>query len=80
MTLEPLLNIYLQAGLTALKTPYPRMCFTYFCLWSFIAKIQFASIIFVMVSCIVLDHLFKGSALRVAVPKKTPCLWRASGN
>ena len=23
MTLEPLLNIYLQAGLTALKTPYP---------------------------------------------------------
>lgn len=23
MTLEPLLNIYLQAGLSALKTPYP---------------------------------------------------------
>lgn len=23
MTLEPLLNIYMQAGLTALKTPYP---------------------------------------------------------
>ena len=25
MTLEPLLNIYLQAGLSALKTPYPRL-------------------------------------------------------
>uniref|UniRef100_A0A2P2JLR7 Protein CLP1 homolog n=1 Tax=Rhizophora mucronata TaxID=61149 RepID=A0A2P2JLR7_RHIMU len=24
MTLEPLLNIYLQAGLSALKTPYPN--------------------------------------------------------
>jgi macrophage erythroblast attacher len=30
MTLEPLLNIYLQAGLTALKTPYPShdLCFS----------------------------------------------------
>ncbi|KAI7737582.1 hypothetical protein M8C21_020229, partial [Ambrosia artemisiifolia] len=31
MTLEPLLNIYLQAGLSALKTPYPNISFC-FCL------------------------------------------------
>lgn len=29
MTLEPLLNIYLQAGLSALKTPYPYFVITY---------------------------------------------------
>lgn len=27
MTFEPLLNIYLQAGLSALKTPYPHSVF-----------------------------------------------------
>jgi len=39
MTLEPLLNIYLQAGLTALKTPYPS--YYYLLLFSsvFTAKI-----------------------------------------
>jgi macrophage erythroblast attacher len=30
MTLEPLLNIYLQAGLTALKTPYPSHAMLFF--------------------------------------------------
>lgn len=29
MTLEPLLNIYLQAGLSALKTPYPALIIFY---------------------------------------------------
>ncbi|XP_043693768.1 protein MAEA homolog isoform X2 [Telopea speciosissima] len=31
MTLEPLLNIYLQAGLSALKTPYPYSVICYYC-------------------------------------------------
>lgn len=31
MTLEPLLNIYLQAGLSALKTPYPYFAIFYVC-------------------------------------------------
>lgn len=38
MTLEPLLTIYLQAGLSALKTPYPYtmchlICFFFVCIY-----------------------------------------------
>lgn len=33
MTLEPLLNIYLQAGLSALKTPYPYYLLVAYACW-----------------------------------------------
>ncbi|MBA0571241.1 hypothetical protein Golob_004825 [Gossypium lobatum] len=36
MTLEPLLNIYLQAGLSALKTPYPYSSYHYVTAYLFI--------------------------------------------
>ena len=36
MTLEPLLNIYLQAGLSALKTPYPYSNYYYVTTYYFI--------------------------------------------
>ncbi|WVZ96583.1 hypothetical protein U9M48_042200 [Paspalum notatum var. saurae] len=65
MTLEPLLNIYLQAGLTALKTPYPSH--DYHLIFSLIV-----SFMVVMLSCIMLSLTIKRFCSEGSCPKEDP--------
>jgi len=78
MTLEPLLNIYLQAGLSALKTPYPWLLTTFLFLLLCVGEHYFFSlqIMLLLINLIVLKHAAAVMNSVCYLPLVVPFIWK----